>query len=199
MKKLLLGVFLLVFSFLYSLLPIKNPLGIVLYGCTFCYGLLNIYESLILLAKCKFGPAIGKRRILRHILLAGMIGGLLIEMFGNWLFKAWVYPHFSATEYLLIILPLLSFYFLLLFENYIAVVTVIEKFIKFKPRKYPNHRIYKLLFLGLGITGTFFSVLVFTLKVINYKAPDNYLAIFNTYWSSKNDLLAPIVFLYRYG
>lgn len=183
------GLIFLSVSFVSFIYPSKNVLFILFYSCSFGLGLLYIYDGIILKIRGKSLLIGGRRSILRHIFVVGLIGSVIIEAIGNWLFKTWIFPHFTTIEYLLIVVPFMSFYFFLLYENYLAIIIIIDKFKKFRGKEYRYSTNYKRLFALLGFFGV--SIFIFTVsqRLSAYASPKNLLDMFNTYWYSNNNIV----------
>lgn len=193
MRSFLLGTVFLGTSFLGDFYPLPNVWFVVFFACLFCLGLLYIYDGFILAVKGKSLLIGGRRSILKHIFIAGLIGSLIIEAIGNWLFKTWIYPYFSSSHYLFIILPFLGLYFLLLYENYLATVVIIEKFKKYKKKKYTYPSYSKYLFPLIGFIGSLIFILVTIQKLATYTPPRHFLDIFNTYWYSESNIITFLI------
>lgn len=91
-----------------------------------------------------------------HVFVVGAIAAVIIEVFGNWLWKLWYYPHFSIPFYLMAMLFIQIVYFYFILKGYLAVraMLVASGFSKKKIRL--NKQVYKPIFNMFGIIGGIF-------------------------------------------
>ncbi len=68
-----------------------------------------------------------------NFIIAGVLGGVLVEGVGQWLGKLWFYPYFSTPEYLFVAIPGFALYMLMIAECYLATKAIIDKILR--PRK----------------------------------------------------------------
>ncbi len=189
MRELLIGVILLLASFAFDFFPTHSTAIVILYASTFCLSLFYIYDGIIILVKGTSYMRGRYRKVIRHILLVGIIAGVATEAIGNWLYKFWIYPHFSSYFYLLVVPISLCLYFFLLFENYIAIHVVLEKFFPSPKIVVKRKKLHTIAFSIIGFLGIATFSFVTCSKLLAYKVPSNILNIFNTYWLSSNDVV----------
>lgn len=163
------GLFLLLLSFLPWFFDFgKTPDSGMLFAIAWGMGYVLVCNSIIV-KYTKKKPKYILRIPHAHILIVGAISAIIIEFFGNWIWKLWYYPQFSTYFYLSAMLFIQIVYFYFILKGYIAIraMLIAHGFSK-KPVKYS--RTYRGFFNVLGILGCFgFAIGIFqVLGMLNY-------------------------------
>lgn len=93
-----------------------------------------------------------KIQLVSQLLLLGLLGGVVLELYAHWFGKLWYYPFWDYPFYLLIFIPGFAFYFFYLLETYLGVKAVFAHFFTHRHKR-ENFSKYKMLFTVLGLVG----------------------------------------------
>lgn len=122
-KHLLYGVLLTAGSFLYWQLPQRHSI-VGLANAAFYMGQVFFFDFL---SEQFSGFSLLKRdRHKKHFLILGLIFGLLLELYFNWLGKFWHYPYWNLIFYIIIFIPGFAVYAFYLLEVFLGSKAVLE-------------------------------------------------------------------------
>jgi len=121
----------------------------------------------------------------KHIYTVGLISAIVIELFANWVWKLWYYPHFSIPVYFFALFFVLVAYFYFILKGYLAVRAVFVAHIRQKEIK-KTKRSYHSLFKTLGLLGSlgFVLGLIQDIKTVHINSS----TFFNSYGLQKFNL-----------
>ncbi|MBI2054641.1 MAG: hypothetical protein HYT39_00885 [Candidatus Sungbacteria bacterium] len=164
--QLLLGLIALSLSFLQVFLPLSFLTSSILgfFAVLFMIGAILVSDALAV----RFGrpsflrSLLFSRRRLLPFLLLSIIGGLLLEAVANWIGKLWIYPYFSVTTYIFVLVPGYFIYWLMIYGTYYAARAAVGRWAYSTPREYK--RLSHLLYPMGGLIAAF--VLPVTLWLI---------------------------------
>jgi hypothetical protein len=88
-----------------------------------------------------------------HMVVIGLLSAVIIELFANWIWKLWYYPHFSLPVYFFALFVVLVIYFVFILKGYLAVRSILLAHIKQK-RIRKSGKSYHLFFSLIGLTGS---------------------------------------------
>lgn len=148
-RRLYYGLLLIGLSFLYWFLPLTNNL-VGFANAVFSVGNIMVFDYL----SERYGNfsllAVPNRR--RHFLIIGLIFGLVLEFYLNWVGKFWYFPRWDIVTYALIFVPGFAFYSFYLIETYLGTKAILEYWF-IRRTKAINFKGLKNIFTFLGIFG----------------------------------------------
>src|SRR3989338_3680850 len=188
MKTFLSGLALMILAIVWYLFPPNHVTGLTwfLYISVYAGGYMLLCDALIQWRTGKAFLSYSRRGVLLHIFMLGIVGGVIFEFFGNWIFKTWYYPPLNTLGYLLSLL-FWGWFFIIMLESYrLAVVLLAHS--KRSTSKLKFHRYYRYLFPIIGLLGMVILVVITTYALATYHVPVNPLDILNGPWDVENNL-----------
>jgi hypothetical protein len=168
------GLILVILSYLEFLISSYSP-GFYFAGFfwfLFYFGLILICDGITvkIYKKSLLESIFRNKKNLFRFLLVSTIGGIGLDLFGQWLGKLWFYPYFTLSKYVLIYIPGWALYWLLIVESYLAIKALLDLGIKGKKfvKKYYNFE--KKLYFTLGVLGIILLPLSLFLLIKGYIA-----------------------------
>lgn len=148
----LLGLLLIVISFIHWYLPFTN-LNLAFSHGIFWLGNILLFDSISYeLSGVSLIKITAKSRM-KHFLLLGLICGALIEEIPARLGKIWYYPQWDFLGYVVFLGLGFGFYFFYLIETYLGFKAILLHFFKKHQRKEENFKKLKKIFLIEGFVG----------------------------------------------
>ena len=155
--KLTIGILLMIFSYFSYLLPEKllGTYPVFLLFLIFIIGMILICEVITMALKKKSltKEIIKNKMNLVAFLIVSIIGALMIEMMANYSGKLWYYPKLNIYLYAILFVPLVTFYWLLIAESYLATKAVIDYLVKGKKIITAPLSIEGFIFKFMGMSG----------------------------------------------
>ncbi len=191
MKRLVLGVFLVLTAILSKVVFVHSIDLILVYTAFLGIGLIFIFDSIVYFLRGK-SLLTGPFSTIFHAVITGFLAAILIEILFNSILKLWHY-NVSLAIYLAIFPFFLSIGFLNLYESYLAISSIIHHAIPRKRRKYTNHPGNDMLFTLLGSL-SLFTLILCLFTSFDTNIPQQSLAFLNTYLSINPNFILIILF-----
>lgn len=148
------GFVLIIASFFYWYFPFTNAILIV-FNSMFYLGNILFFDFLSYeLSGFSFLHSHeGKKKLMAHFLLLGLLAGFTLELYVHWFGKFWYYPHWDFLFYILILIPGFGIYYFYLLETYMGVKAVLLHFFVKHKRKKESFAGLKQIFMWFGLVG----------------------------------------------
>ena len=172
MKRGILGVLIIVISFLTFFIPgvYLNKFSAGFLFFLFGMGVIILSESIIskyanysLLKKI-----LASKRNLISFIIVSFFGGLLLEIIACFLGKLWIYPYWNFLTYLLLFVPGFAFYWLIICESYLATKSAMDFFSKGKKYVTKSFKFEKIIFNLVGFCGIILFILAILFIYLNF-------------------------------
>jgi len=196
-KRIILGVILLLISFIQVFISQITLFQLCLFFIIFAIGAVLIFDSITLYfyKKSLLRDLRRNKRIFFRFILVSTIGVILLDFIALGLGKLWIYPYWDFWTYLVLFIPVFTGYWFLICESYLGTKAVIDYLRKGKKIVTKSFKHEKVIFNLLGVVGICLILVTIFLIIQDYSLQGNILFSFENINSKTSNYVCPYGFI----